>query len=390
MSTSDRGHEYLLLMSATNEMRVWDIESRFHLGGVFLGGASGKAGGGGSGSGLRAPLTAVATSHGHPKCVLFYAQAGGGGVGALHLQRQAERPGSTALLAVLEPKCVTTKHAAVTALAVHARLAFVAAGTADGILTVFSASFLGNSEGYAGGAAHAAGGGQRVGGDVGSDVTTQVQHGSSASGGVASSSRALSVGGSGPPHHATSGGGSKSSNNIAPTGGVTGAAGGVEGPVRPPIVFAAALSPEYAIVSSRIKRVGPTGSSTSDSSGGAEPITAIVFHPVLPLVAAADAGGRIVVWRIGTTAQQAHAVIASRDRAVPETPDGSPRLVSSLLFHAVLPRLTSLSFSPMDGQLPPLLQAWCTVRGGWVWVCGSVLLYSYVCWEGSEYFGRVG
>lgn len=32
VSVGARGHEYLLLLSAANELRVWDIESRAHLG----------------------------------------------------------------------------------------------------------------------------------------------------------------------------------------------------------------------------------------------------------------------------------------------------------------------------------------------------------------------
>ena len=35
-----------------------------------------------------------------------------------------------------------------------------------------------------------------------------------------------------------------------------------------------------------------------------------------------------------------------------------------MVFHPVLPRLTTLAFAPLDGQFPPLLQSWCTAQPG--------------------------
>jgi hypothetical protein len=83
-----RGHEYLLLLSAANELRVWDIEGRFHLSAVRLGG------GGEAGSAAGAGISLLAASTGHDRCVLFYARAGGWQVEALHLQRQLEAAAS--------------------------------------------------------------------------------------------------------------------------------------------------------------------------------------------------------------------------------------------------------------------------------------------------------
>lgn len=53
-----------------------------------------------------------AASFVHTQCRLAGPQ-----VEALHIQRQADRPGSAALLGVLEPKAADTKHASVTAIA---------------------------------------------------------------------------------------------------------------------------------------------------------------------------------------------------------------------------------------------------------------------------------
>ena len=107
VSTSDRGQEYLLLVSSANEVRVWDIESRFHLAAFVLGGLRAK----------QTALVAVAATTGHSRCILLYSKGGSSQVEAMHIQRQADRPGSATLLAVLEPKAADIKAAAVTAIA---------------------------------------------------------------------------------------------------------------------------------------------------------------------------------------------------------------------------------------------------------------------------------
>lgn len=156
VSTSDRGQEYLLLVSSANEVRVWDIESRLHLAAFVLGGLRAK----------QTALVAAAATTGHSRCVLLYSKGGSSQVEAMHIQRQADRPGSATLLAVLEPKAADIKAAAVTAivgtcaprkassncirgllfspvsLPVHPILPLAAVGTAEGIVTVFLCGFM--------------------------------------------------------------------------------------------------------------------------------------------------------------------------------------------------------------------------------------------------------
>jgi hypothetical protein len=107
VSTSDRGQEYLLIISAANEVRVWDLESRFHLAAFVLGGPRSK----------QTALVSYAATTGHGRCILLYAKGGSSQVEAVHIQRQAERPGSSTVLAVLEPKAADSKTAAVTSIA---------------------------------------------------------------------------------------------------------------------------------------------------------------------------------------------------------------------------------------------------------------------------------
>ena len=66
VSSSDLGQEYLLIISAANEVRVWDLESRFHLAAFVLGGHRAKQ---------TALVAAVATT-GHRRCVLLYGKGG--------------------------------------------------------------------------------------------------------------------------------------------------------------------------------------------------------------------------------------------------------------------------------------------------------------------------
>lgn len=87
VSVGARGHEYLLLLSAANELRVWDIESRAHLAAVNLnstGGAGADAGAAGAG----AMIALFCASSFHERCILFFSRGGSPIVEALHLQRQ--------------------------------------------------------------------------------------------------------------------------------------------------------------------------------------------------------------------------------------------------------------------------------------------------------------
>ena len=127
VSVGARGHEYLLLLSAANELRVWDVEGRFHLASVHLGAGAG--------------ISILATTAFHDRCVLGFSRAGSPFVEALHLQRQLAVPGSPALVASLAPRSVSGK-APVTALVTHSTLPLVAAATADGIVSVFIVPLL--------------------------------------------------------------------------------------------------------------------------------------------------------------------------------------------------------------------------------------------------------
>ena len=339
-SSSNRGHEYLCLISASNELRVWDIETRGHVSALFLGGSP-RA---------RSTLTAVVASHGHAKSLLIYAQAGTGTVEVLHLQRQSRAPGFPALLAVLSPKIAHARSAAVTALACHSArgLPLLAAGTIDGIVTVYWCPAW---EDAGGGAGRSTGAG---------DANT--------SGATAASSAGVAMSSSG--DGASSGGGGSSSK-----GGDASAAAQSDARAKVTL-FAAAVSPDIVLVGSKLRRQagGPTAAVTSDA---AEPVTALAFHPSLAMLAAADATGRIVLWSIavpgggspsalvaGKDERRAarHAILASRNGAVPDAPDGSPRLVTSFVFHAAAPRLLSLSFAPQGAHYAPLIQAWCTAH----------------------------
>lgn len=75
VSTSDRGQEYLLIISAANEVRVWDLESRFHLAAFVLGGLRAK----------QTALVAAAATTGLGRCVLLYSKGGSSQVGRSRL-----------------------------------------------------------------------------------------------------------------------------------------------------------------------------------------------------------------------------------------------------------------------------------------------------------------
>ena len=404
---------------------MWDIESRVHLGALPLGATAVATQ---ANKGRWSPLTAVTVTSGHPRCLLAFARGGSNVVEVMHLQRQAERPGHPGLLAVLEPKLgLDTKGAGITALASSSapEQRMLAAGSSDGILTVFWCPWMGEP-----GEASAAAG---VGGPGGGGPTegSAGDRASSAASAAMSMSRrdlegALSSGSdsaASPSVH----GGSASGASAAAAAGPTLMPGTKKSLLPPPdaarILFSAAVSPEYAIVGGRLRRVtakastggnanpsvhGGSGSGTggqpsaSPAGGGpgtpsitsdfpAEPITAIAFHPSLPLVAAADAAGRLAVWRIGL-ADGRHELLGCRTGVAPlvspdESPygpgpagaggdgsggadgaaggggDGSlPRVVTSLWFHPTSARLYVMAYCPSAPSLPPLIAAYCTAH----------------------------
>ena len=304
--TGSRGHEYLLLLSAANELRVWDIESRFHLSAVRLGG------GGEAGAPAGPGISLLAASTGHDRCVLFYARAGGWQVEALHLQRQLEKPGSPALLSVVEPKSFSGK-AAVTALAVHPTLPLLASGTAEGTVTVHACPFL-----------------EPIGGAA------------AAGGGGAAAAAALPQP---PPPPASA---------PAPT-------------QQARLLFTACVNPEVALASGRVQRppaaasAASVGAAALGSPALADTVVALAWHPTLPLLAALDACGRLLVWRVGhTTLDARHALLALRSFTVPSTvPEEYPRVGTSLLLHATLPYVYTCSHTPSQPHLPPHIGAWC-------------------------------
>jgi hypothetical protein len=53
-----------------------------------------------------------------------------------------------------------------------------------------------------------------------------------------------------------------------------------------------------------------------------------------------------------------HGTIASRDNALPAAPDETPRYVTTLLFHATLPRLLTLAYAPNSPMYAPHIAAW--------------------------------
>ena len=368
VSVSDRGSEYLLLLSSNNDLRIWDIENRFHLAAVSLAGANSaqrraqatlaaqnsntSAGStaaaiaalAAANSGSAGGVSSMCVTQFHSRCTLIFARLGSGVLECLHLQRQLEHPGSTLLIDVLETKAVTANPnsnsgggaAAVTAIAAHSKLSLVAAGTADGTITVFFAPFMSETP--------------LVPKFLATSDASSIAGTISLVGGLNTPSRNSVRGTASPTPASTSSTTGSSSPSITP-------------PTSSLVLFAAAINPDLAIVQGKLRR-GGEGSVSYDFC------STMAFHPTLPILAAADGNGRIVVFRIGGFSDPegesdgipVHATIASRDWTAPNTPSESPRIITSLTFHPTLPRLTSLAYCPQEPYLAPLIQSWCTAH----------------------------
>jgi hypothetical protein len=380
VSVSDRGSEYLLLLSSNNDLRIWDIENRFHLAAVSLAGSnsaqrralatlaaqnsntlSGAAAAAlaAANSGSAGGVSSMCATQFHSRCTLIFARLGSGVLECLHLQRQLEHPGSTTLIDVLETKAVTAipgatsggGAAAVTAIAAHSKSTLVAAGTADGTVTVFYAPFMselptlpkflasGDSDSTSS-----------------SNLSGSTPNRNSARG--ATSPIPASVSGTLASTLSSSFSSSTSSSNS-----YSAASSSTQSHQSSVVLFAAAINPDLAIVQGKLRR-GGEGSLSYDFC------STLAFHPTLPLLAAADGNGRIVVFRVGGFSDlegesggvPVHATIASRDWTAPNTPSESPRIITTLTFHPTLPRLTSLAYCPQEPYLAPLVQAWCTAH----------------------------
>jgi hypothetical protein len=249
------------------------------------------------------------------------------------------------------------KSGAITALAAHEKWPLMAAGTADGIVSVYAFPFFQ--------VLRAGGGGGGGAGSGGGGVARQASVGSGGDDDATEASD-LQSGGAGAPKP------KPARNAAAAAAAASAAAAAAQAPI---LLFAAAVSPEYAIVSGRVKCValaaqaaaaaaaasgrgssgyfnssGPIGAAAGVAGVTAltlsqtpyeflEAVTALAFHPLLPLLAAADDTGRVVLWRVGI-ADGAHATVASRDATAPPSSfDGSPRVISSLSLHPTVPHL---------------------------------------------------
>lgn len=350
VTCSDKGHEYLLLLSAVNELRIWDIENRFHLAAVNLSG------------GRRAlpSISSMTVTNFQNRCLLLYSRAGSPVVEALHIQRQIDHPGSAHLLTLLEPKVILDKRAYVCSISSHNSLPLIAVGTSDGTVTCFHAPFLSDSPASTASSGPVA--------DGGIAAQTSIQEQDDEDDDLSGPAKAKSVK-------------SKSASNVGAAGGSSAAAAGpsdggghgqagVAGRDRDAatILFAAAISPDYTIVQGRIRKAGGVGGpgAASAAASGSEYndcVTCLAFHPTLPLLAASDGSGRIVVYRVGLN-DGFHAAVASRDWAAPNTRDECMRLITSMVFHPTLPRLVTLAYSPQNPFYAPEINAWCTAHAG--------------------------
>jgi hypothetical protein len=271
-------------------------------------------------------ISASAVTVNHNRCILFYSRTGTTVVEAIHLQKQIEKPGSAALICLLEPKAVLTRTASVSAITTHPTLKLTAVGTTEGIVTVYDCPFFDDPTGE----------GSRVESATGLATAASEEEG----GDFANK----------PPVR-----------GVSKRGGET----AVEPSVGPRVILAAAISPDYSVAAGRIRKSAPSGASPPLSSPlGGEPADAVVslaFHPTLPLLAATDGTGRLVIWRIGVS-DGVHATIGSREAILPHTIEDTPRVVTSMVFHATLPRLITMGYSPSASHFPPVLQAWCTAH----------------------------
>jgi len=355
VTTSDRGHEYLLLLSAASELRIWDLENRFFLAGVGLSTPArlGRAGGRGGPLPSLPPVAVWTASQAHGRCTLLFSRAGSAHAEALHVQRQVDKPGAHTVIAVLEAKGATSKASAVSSISVHPHpsLPLVALGTSDGIVSIFECPWLSDAE----------------------DALKEAE---------------ASPGVGGPPPPMTGAGDGDADEDgdrfdgDAPRKGAGGRpiAGAPAAPKRVEptpstasqsrLLFAAAVSPDVVAVHGRLRKQSTAAAIQAAVAAGQSPdsvptdsyydmVTALTWHATLPVLAGADGTGRIVVWKVGLV-DGAHCVLAARDWCAPAVPDDSPRIITSLLFHASLPRLLSLAYSPQSPGFAPSIAAWCT------------------------------
>eukprot|EP01138_Halocafeteria_seosinensis_P003261 gb/GECG01003335.1/.p1 GENE.gb/GECG01003335.1/~~gb/GECG01003335.1/.p1 ORF type:complete len:2043 (+),score=249.53 gb/GECG01003335.1/:1-6129(+) len=194
----------------------------------------------------------IHTTHNHEKCVLFFSKKNSRKVEALYLQNQLSRPGTKGTVARLEPKAVHSNDFEVTQLAIHKKFPLVAAGTSDGIVTVyFTPSLFGAG---------------------------QLSDFREVKAGLMSQSE----------EHKTA----------------------------PEVLFASAVDPSLiaGIGSSRVKRVVKSGDKVKSADVGNDPensIASVAFHPFLSALVAADVKGNVVAWRIGVD-DDGHTVIGCR------------------------------------------------------------------------------
>jgi hypothetical protein len=311
VTTSNKGQEYLLIFSSSNEVRVWDIESRQHLGSVILGGAKYRS----------INLAAVCVSNGHSRCLLFVARSDSPYVEVLDVQKQIDKPGSQHVIASLEPKFGPTKSGGITVVSVHPTLPYLGIGTSDGFITVFYCPFL----------------------DLESSKVTDVSKSDPRL--SRSSIRTTSM-------QLDSNDGSVSVPSSTVSSGAS-------------IVMSAVISPEYAIGGGKLRKISGMGGSVNDPTATDVPVSALAWHHYLPMLGGADGSGRIVIWKVGplskgTDDDVGHGTIASRESSVPWTFDSTPRLITSMLFHPTLPRLIVLSYAPGSPSFPPHVSAFCT------------------------------
>lgn len=323
VSVGRKGEEYLLILSAGNELRVWDLESNVFVSSVFLGNKPKNVPI--TQQGVGAGISVSTTSNFHDRCLYLFSRVGTTAIEVLHIQHQTVRPGSTSLLGILEPKASQSKITPITSISVHPHLPLLAAGTADGTVTVWYFPLLSDTLIQLANMDIEDNDGPSQGPLLESSLTdTQMTS-----------------------HSNTSGSRAETAKNSVSDYSV--------------ILFATTMHPSVNIAGGKLKK-NTQENTVIPGVGVPEALSCVMvttWHPTLPLLAAIDGSGHMVVWRVGLEDGK-HSVIASRSFCVPglSQQEGHGRIATSILFDATSPRLTVVSYAPHNPVKPPHIACW--------------------------------
>jgi len=272
VATSNGGQALLCLLFSNSQCELWDAGTGSFLSAFPLGGVS-------KSSAARALLTSLATTA-HDRPFLFSARTASGSIQVTNLLAAASALPSSGLVLNLEARSTASRKACtVTSIAVHGSLPLVAAGTSDGVLTVWYAPFL-RCESTAG------------------RTTADVRAGLRGGSGVPAAAAAATS-----PTSPT-----KARDPLANTGDAqhqclfaAALSGGVLASGKSQVLRDDAFHPSAPSAGAPASAAGAARPSTAPPSRATAAVTALAFHPSVPVVAAADASGRVAVWHIGVT-----------------------------------------------------------------------------------------